>query len=147
MMNPQDIANLFSALRDGEIRDLERVDHSEGSGDLQFKVHLPKLAELCGAGFQHFLCSLGGVQDFVLQPFRNDSTEMREVKQIGKLQLRIERAEVGEGEWVRVYCGHRGTITGARLSLKAQRLSVWDEKFDPLSVGELAMLRGRVVGK
>jgi hypothetical protein len=141
-MNAQDIANLFSALRDGEIQDLEREEDG-----LQFRVHLPKLAELCGEGFQHFLCSMGGVTEFVLQPFRNDSTEMRDVRQVGKLQLKIERAEVGEGDWVRVFCGHKGTLTGARLSLKAQRFSVWDEKFDPLSVGELAMLRGRVVGK
>lgn len=141
-MDLQDIANLFSALRDGEIRDLELTD-----GNLQFQVYLPKLASERGEGFELFLCSLRGLKGFSLQPFRNESTEIRDLKQINKLQLCIERAVLGDGPWVRVLCSHRGTPTGARLRIQADQLAVWDEAFDPVTAGELAMLRGKMAGK
>lgn len=141
-MAPQEISNLFYALRDGEIRDLVREN-----GNLQFRVALPKLADQRGEGFQYFLCTLSGVRELTLQPFRNESTEIKDLSQINKLQLRIERAETGDGEWIRVFCGHKGSLTGARLSLKAEAMAVWDEAFDPLTVVELAMLRGSAAGK
>ena len=141
-MEPQSIANLFSALRDGELREL----HME-EGTLQFQVLLPKLAALRGEGFQQFLCNLSEVKAFVLQPFRNDSTEIKDLKQIHKLQLRIERAEVGEGGWIKVACAHKGSLSGALLRIKAERFTVWDEAFDALTAADLAILRGKAAGK
>jgi len=137
-MEPVSIASFFSLLREGEIKDLELQD-----GNLQFRVYLPKLAALRGEGFTHFLCSLGEVSGLSLQPFRNESTEIKDLKQIGLLQLRIERAEAS-GLQVKVFCAHRAGASGARLSFKAARFSVWDEAFDAVTVAELAMLRGRL---
>ncbi|MEY3444413.1 MAG: hypothetical protein RLZZ519_2694, partial [Bacteroidota bacterium] len=96
-MEAQAIANLFSALRDGEIRDLQMEDQN-----LQFRVLLPQLAELRAEGFQFFLCTIRGIKNLTFQPFRNESTEIKDFKQINKLQIQIVRAEVGDGNWIRV---------------------------------------------
>lgn len=141
-MEQQAISNLFFALRDGEIRELNRID-----GDLQFQVFLPKLADLQMEGSHSFLCCLGQVRAFSLQPFRNEGTEITDLKQINKLQLQIERAELREGGWVHVLCGIRGNTTGARLSIKASQMTVWDEAFDPVTVSQLGLLRGKAAGK
>ena len=66
-MEIQAIANLFSALRDGEIQDLRMEDQN-----LQFRVHLPQLAALRGEGFQYFLCAFQGLKALSFQPFRNE---------------------------------------------------------------------------
>ncbi len=141
-MEPLSIASLFSALRDGEIQDMRWTDK-----DVQFRVYLPKLAALRGEEFGHFLCALGDVAELSLQPFRNESTEIKDLKQISKLHLKIEIAEVGTGQQVKVYCAHKASGTGARLSIRAQRFTVWDEAFDTLTAADLAILRGRVAGK
>lgn len=140
-MEPQEIANLFSALRDGELTDLQWLD-----GNLQFQVMLPKLAALRGTGFQRFLCMMGHAQGLSLQPFRNESMEIRDLGQINRLQLRIERAEVAEGGWIRVFCAHKGSQSGARLSLRGTALQVWDEAYDPVTAADLGILRGRAAG-
>ena len=95
-MEIQAIANLFSALRDGEIQDLRMEDQN-----LQFRVHLPQLAALRGEGFQYFLCAFQGLKALSFQPFRNESTEIKDLNQINKLQIQIVRAEVGEGNCIR----------------------------------------------
>jgi hypothetical protein len=142
MMEQQEIANLFSALRDGEIIDLVRT----AEGDVQFRVQLPKLAAQRGEGFGQFICVLSEVKELSLQPFRNDSTELKDFKQINKLQLRIERGEaVGETQ-VKVWCAHRAG-GDARLYIRAARFMVMDEAFDTLTPAELAILRGRAAGK
>lgn len=141
-MDPISIASLFSALREGEMRELVMAQN-----DLQFKVYLPKLAEQRGEGFTHFLCVLGNLTELSLQPFRNESTEIKDLKQIDKLNLKIEIAEVGAGRQVKVFCGHRAGGTGARLSIRADRFTVLDEAFDSLTAADLAILRGRMVGK
>jgi hypothetical protein len=139
-MDPQEIAELFAALHGGEVRDLTLQD-----GHLQFRVYLPRLAALRGEGFDHFLCVLADAGMVSLQPFRNDSTELRDLKQIEKLQLRIESAEAGVGDQVKVFCAHRAGGSGARLSLRGSRFSVYDEAFDALSVAELGALRAQAV--
>jgi hypothetical protein len=137
-MDPLDIASLFHALKEGEVRDLELQD-----GNLQFRVFLPRLAAHRGEGYTHFLCSLAAIGDLSLQPFRNESTEIKDLKQIGQLQLRIEGAEVTAGGQVKVFCAHRAGGSGARLTFKAAKFTVWDESFDALSAPELAILRGK----
>lgn len=141
-MDPQEIANLFSGLRDGELAGLRLEE-----GDLQFQVLLPKLAAMRGEGFLRFLCRVGKAQGISLQPFRNESVEIRDLNQVNRLQLRIERAEVTEGGWVRVYCAHRGSQSGARLSLRGEEMQVWDEAFDPVTSADLGILRGKAAGK
>ena len=141
-MDPQLIATQFSVLRDGQIQNLIRVE-----GDLQFKIFLPSLAELRGEGFQRFLCCLHEIDEFRLQPFKSESTEITSLDQINRLDLRIDHAELVEGGWVRVFCTTQGSMTGARLRLKADRMSVWDEAFDPVSIPELAILRGKAAGR
>lgn len=141
-MQAQDIANLFSALRDGELQAIERK-----GGDIQFRVYLPDLAGIRGEGYSHFLCLLGDVVQFSLQPFRNDSTMITDLQQMNKLQLKVERAEVGEGIGLRVLCAHKAGLSGARLHVQAGRMVVWDESFDQLGAAELAMLRGKLAGK
>lgn len=116
-------------------------------GNLQFKVRLPKLADLRVEGSQHFLCTLSGVQGLSLQPFRNESTEIKDLKQIGRLKLRIEKGEIGPGGLVKVYCGHLAGGGDARLSFFAARLAVWDTAFDAVSTADLMLLRGRAAGK
>ena len=140
-MEPISIASLFSALRDGEMTDLVQ----QGS-DLQFKVVLPKLAGLRIEGSHHFLCALADVRELSLQPFRNESTEIKDLKQIGKLQLRIERGEATSGQQIKVFCSHRAGGE-ARLSFKAALFSVWDERFDVVTVADLGILRGQAAGK
>lgn len=141
-MEAQAIANLFSALRDGEIWEMRLEDQN-----LQFRVHLPLLAGLRGEGFQDFLCTFRGIKAFTFQPFRNESTEIKDLKQINKLQIQIARAEVGEGNWIRVICSHAGSQAGARLSLLGEEMSVWDEAFDPVSAAELSILRGKSLSR
>ncbi|MBL0018091.1 MAG: hypothetical protein IPP17_17055 [Bacteroidetes bacterium] len=141
-MEIQAIANLFSALRDGEIQDLRMEDQN-----LQFRVHLPQLAALRGEGFQYFLCAFQGLKALSFQPFRNDSTEIKDLNQINKLQIQIVRAEVGEGNWIRVMCSHKGSQSGARLSLQGASMSVWDETFDAVSAADLSILRGKSLSK
>jgi hypothetical protein len=137
-MDLQSIANLFSALRDGEIQNLEPRD-----GGLQFTVHLPKVAALRNEGFTHFICVLSEVKGLSLQPFRNDSTEIRDLKQINKLKLRIERGEVAGETRVKVLCKHRAG-EDARLSFGASRMMVMDEAFDTLTAADLSILQGKV---
>ncbi len=137
-MDPLDIASLFHALKEGEMRDFELQD-----GNLQFRVSLPRLAAHRGEGYTHFLCSLADISELSLQPFRNESTEIKDLKQIGQLQLRIEGAEVTVGGQVKVLCAHRAGGSGARLTFRSTRFAVWDESFDALSAAELAILRGK----
>ena len=139
-MEPQAIANLFSALRDGEIREMRLEDQN-----LQFRVFLPRLANFRGEGFQDFLCTFRGIKALTFQPFRNESTEIKDLQQINKLQIEIVRAEVKEGGWIRVICSHKGSQSGARLSIQGEALSVWDEAFDPVSAAELSILRGKML--
>jgi hypothetical protein len=134
-MEMHTIASLFTALRDGELQDMVLE-----AGNLQFQVTLPRLAALRGEGFRHFLCSLQDVRQFSFQPFRNESMEIKDLKQLNKLQIKIERAEVGEGPVVKVWCAHKGGAEG-RLTVRAEKFSIWDEAFDAVSAGELAMLR------
>jgi hypothetical protein len=109
---------------------------------LQFRVLLPKLAALRQEGFTYFICVLSEVKHLSLQPFRNDSTEIRDLKQINQLKLCIERAEVVGETRIKVICKHRAG-DDARLSFVATRLIVMDEAFDTLTAADLAMLQGR----
>ena len=135
-MDIHDIALLFAALKDGEMRNFESEE-----GRLRFRVYLPQLAAKRGESFTHFLCTAGDVTECSLQPFRNESTEIRDLKQINKLNLKIEGAEAGVGWQLKVYCAHRAGGSGARLSLRLRELSVWDESFDPVTAADLAALR------
>jgi hypothetical protein len=135
-MEAKDIAAMFQALKGGELKGMELSE-----GTLQFQISLPAIAALRGEHFQHFLASLSDVKDISLQPFRNESTEIKNLKQINQLQLHIDAAEPGAGNQVKVFCKHRAGGAEARFSFRASNFGLWDESFDAVSLAEIEALR------
>ena len=79
-MKKEEIAELFTALREGIISDLSR----DGS-TIRFKIQLPQLASADNPDFSFFFAVLLDCQDFFLQPFRNESTVIEDLKQVERL--------------------------------------------------------------
>lgn len=134
-MEKQAMSDLFTALRGGTIRDLQREGQT-----VRFRVELPALASVEDDGFSFFYAALTGCSQFFLQPFRNESTVLDRIEQIERLEVAIHEGTV-QGELVKVFCAHKGVSNGARLSIKAESFEVWNENFDKRSVKDLALLR------
>lgn len=135
-MNPEEIAELFTALRGGEVRDLARTE----SG-LQMKVILPKIAAQRDPAFRFFYCTLIECTTFSLQPFRNASTVIDELATLERLELVLGDAQAVPARKVKVDASHRGANGGARLTVCASAFKVYDEAFDAVSAAELEALR------
>jgi hypothetical protein len=131
-------AALFSALRSGLIRNLAREEMT-----LRFQVLLPELASSRNPDYTFFYCSLSDCATFSLQPFRNTDTEISQLPTIERLAMRIHHAKAGPGNTISVFCGHKGTDDGARISVRASEFHVWDEAFDPVTADELEAIQAK----
>ena len=136
-MKKEEIAELFTALREGIISELSR----DGS-TIRFKVVLPQVASAENPDFSFFFAVLLSCHEFYLQPFRNESTVIDDLKQVERLAPEIHEASV-DGSRVKVFCAHKGVSTGARISIRCDRLEVYNESFDAMSAAFLAELRLR----
>lgn len=137
-METRHIATLFTALRGGVLRGLQREEST-----LRFKVDLPELARAENPDFQIFYGALIGCTEFSLQPFRNESTVLRELDQIERLEVEILES-VKDGDRVKIFCSHKGVSTGARLSIRAEQFQLWNEQFDALQVQDLVAFRKKL---
>ncbi|MEM7040972.1 MAG: hypothetical protein AAF570_28670, partial [Bacteroidota bacterium] len=118
------------------------ITHYQREGEnLQMRIELPELAKKRNPEFTFFYTALTHCREFSLQPFRNESTVIQDLVQIARLGLTIHSAEAMAGGKVKVFCGHRGADSGARLTIRAAAFAVWDEEFDALSAAELQLLR------
>ena len=109
--------------------------------NLQMRIILPDLARKRNPDFTFFYAALSNCREFSLQPFRNESTVITDLSQIARLELSIHSAKVMEGGKVKVFCGHKGADSGARLTIRTGSFAVWDESFDALSAAELILMR------
>lgn len=132
----QNSADLFTALRNGLIRNLAREDQT-----VRFQVVLPDLASVRDPDYTFFYCTLSNCSTFVLQPFRNTDTEIALLETIERLSMMIHHAKAGPGSSVSVFCGHKGADEGARIAIRASEFQVWDEAFDPVTAGEMESVR------
>lgn len=140
-MESTHIAQLFTALRGGALRDL-REDQEDGTTTLRFRVYLPELAKRQHPDFSSFFGVLGNCEVFSLQPFRNENAVVEQLSQIERLELQVEEGEA-KGNRVHVFCSHKGASSGARLTIKAGSFEVLSEDFDrmtPESLGDLRQL-------
>ena len=135
MMEKEEIAELFTALRGGILHEFTQ------EGDtMRFKISLPKVASSENPDYTFFFAVLLGCKAFQLQPFRNESTVIEDMKQVERLAPEIHEAAV-DGHRIKVFCAHKGVSTGARISIRCDRFEVYNEAFDAMSPAYLAELR------
>ena len=134
-MSLEQMAATLSALAGGRLKDMVR----DGS-TLRFKIELPALAAKVNPDYTHFLAALTGCSRFELQPFRNESTVLKDLPSIQRMKLEIHSAEAAP-PLVYLYGVGRGRERDARLMIVAEDLVVMDEAYDVWRAGELKTLR------
>lgn len=134
-MTPESIAQLFTALAGGQLQALQREDHT-----LRFQVLHPSLAANIHPDYTTFFAALTGCTRFDLQPFRNDSTILQDLKPINRLRLLIHSARLDDTT-VCVHFVGSGGVPDACLRLRADTLIIMDEAYDAHSAPALQLLR------
>lgn len=134
-MSLTQMAATLDALAGGRLKDLVR----DGT-TLRFKIELPALAAKVHPDYTHFLAAFTGCTRFELQPFRNESTVLKDLPSIQRMKLEIHSAEA-QPPLVYLYGVGRGRERDARLMIVAEELVVMDEAYDVWRAGELKTLR------
>jgi hypothetical protein len=134
-MSLTQMAATLDALAGGRLKDLVR----DGT-TLRFKIELPALAAKVHPDYTHFLAALTGCTRFELQPFRNESTLLKDLSSIQRMKLEIHSAEAAPPLVYLFGVGH-GRERDARLMIVAEDLVVMDEAYDVWRAGELKTLR------
>lgn len=127
MNSDKHIVDILKGLKGGLICDLTQLEDG-----IQFRIHLPQKASQRVEGSEHFLAKISHVKKFSLQPFRNASTTIQDLKQIEQLQLQIDNAESTDGALLKIWCRMGEGTADARLSVYAENFQIWDEAFDAL---------------
>lgn len=134
-MNPEQIAALLDVLAGGRLKELQREGNT-----LRFKVQHPALAAKIQSDYTHFLGAFVGCTRFELQPFRNESTLLKDLPSIQRMQLTLHSAQAAAPH-VYLYGVGRGGERDARLLIQAEELVLMDEAYDRWHAAELKALR------
>jgi hypothetical protein len=138
-MSPEQMAELLDLMEGGRLYDLK-----QDNGTVRFRIAHKELARKIDPDFKEFFTAFIDCTRFELQPFRNESTVLKDVASIERMQFTIHSAQAAPPH-VHLYGVGRGGERDARLLIQAKDLILMDEAYDRLKPTGLRTLRIRIV--